>query len=78
MWNDIYPFLQTVPDLIDKHVENMGTESIQRNFKKWKILGKYIWPQTIPYPDTHAGEVQKLKEFYTARLEWLNKELNKL
>lgn len=77
-WNEIYPFLRTIPDLIDDHVEAIGEDPIKRNFDKWKILGKYIWPQTKPYPDTHAGEVEKLKEFYTARLNWLNSELNKL
>lgn len=77
-WNSVYPFLQTVPELIDEHVKNMGTEPVERNFTRWKILGKYIWPNTSPYPDTHAGEVAKLKEFYSARLEWLNVELNKL
>ena len=77
-WNEIYPFLKTIPTLIDEHVKNMGTEPIKRNFDRWKILGKYTWPQTQPYPSTHAGEVAKLKEFYVARLEWLNTELNKL
>ena len=75
-WNEIYPFLQRIPELIDIHVAGMGTEPIKRNFEKWDILGKYTWPQTTPYPDTHAGEVEKLKEFYRARLEWLNTQLN--
>ena len=77
-WKEIYPFLQTVPSLIDDHVKNLGTEPVERNFERWKILGKYTWPQTQPYPTTHAGEVDKLKEFYRQRLEWLNVELNKL
>lgn len=77
-WNEVYPFLKTIPTLIDEHVKNMGTEPIKRNFERWKILDKYTWPQTQPYPSTHAGEIEKLKEFYVARLEWLNTELNKL
>lgn len=77
-WNEIYPFLKTIPDVIDDYVEDMGKEPIERNFEKWKILGTYVWPQTKPYPDTYEGEVEKLKEFYSARLEWLNIELNKL
>lgn len=77
-WNEIYPFLQTVPKLIDDHVKAIGEDPINRNFEKWQILGKYTWPQTTPYPETHAGEVQKLKEFYSARLKWLNEELNRL
>ena len=77
-WNEIYPFLKTIPQIIDKYVADMGEEPIYRNFAKWQMLGKYTWPQTKPYPDTHAGEVEKLKEFYSARLEWLNVELNKL
>lgn len=77
-WNEIYPFLLTVPDRIDVHVRDMGRNPIRRNFERWKILGKYVWPQTEPYPDTHEGEIEKLKSFYSARLRWLHYELNKL
>ena len=78
MWNENYPFLRTIPSIIDKYVAEMGEEKIARNFERWQILGKYVSPQTKPYPETHAEEIDKLKYYYNTRLVWLNEELNKL
>ncbi len=75
-WNEVYPFLQTIPDLIDGHVKAMGDNPVRRNFERWQILGKYVWPQPEPYPATYGEEITRLKEFYAARLRWLNKEIN--
>ena len=77
-WNEMYPFLQTVPTLINEHVKDMGGAPVGRNFERWKILGKYVWPEPSPYPETYEEEIARLKEFYSARLRWLNYELNKL
>ena len=77
-WNEMYPFLQTVPTLINEHVQEMGSNPVNRNFERWPILGKYVWPQPSPYPATYEEEITRLKEFYSARLRWLNNELNKL
>lgn len=77
-WNAMYPFLQTVPSLINEHVKEMGEAPVNRNFERWQILGKYVWPQPSPYPATYEEEISRLKEFYSARLRWLNNELNKL
>ena len=47
-------------------------ESQQRNFQLWPILGVYVWPNPGDLPDTYAGEVQKMKNWTSARLDWLD------
>lgn len=47
-------------------------EAQVRNFDYWPILGVYVWPNPGPLPDTYAGEVQKMKNWLAARLDWLD------
>ena len=47
-------------------------EAQQRNFAYWPILGVYVWPNPGNLPDTYAGEVQKMKNWLTERLDWLD------
>ena len=47
-------------------------ESQQRNFAKWKILGKYVWPNPEPIPTTWNEEVSALKNWIHARLTFLD------
>lgn len=47
-------------------------EGRQRNFQYWPILGIYVWPNPGALPDTYAGEVQKMKNWVTGRLNWLD------
>ncbi|MBK7406700.1 MAG: CotH kinase family protein [Saprospirales bacterium] len=42
------------------------------NFKKWPILGIYVWPNTYPYPQTYLGEVTNLKNWASERITWLD------
>ncbi|MBK8554997.1 MAG: CotH kinase family protein [Lewinellaceae bacterium] len=56
-------------------IDSMATligEAQQRNFKYWDILGIYIWPNPQPLPPTYAGEIQKLKVWTAARLDWMD------
>lgn len=46
-----------------------------RNFVKWPVLGKYIWPNYY-IGNTHADEVKWLKEWVTNRLIYLDKIWN--
>jgi subtilisin-like proprotein convertase family protein len=47
-------------------------EAQERNFQFWPILGKYVWPNPGPLPDTYAGEVDKMKTWITQRFNWLD------
>ena len=46
-----------------------------RNFKKWNILGQYVWPNPSPIPSSWQGEVQELKNWIGERLIWLDNNL---
>lgn len=50
-------------------------EAQVRNFKRWNILGQYVWPNPQPIPATWAGEVQELKNWISERLIWLDNNL---
>ena len=74
-WNELYPTLLTrVPAFLDRQRALMaGAES--RNFDRWPILGVKVWPNYYYYP-TYEQEYAFLKEFYEARLAWLNDRIN--
>ncbi|MCB9283181.1 MAG: CotH kinase family protein [Lewinellaceae bacterium] len=46
--------------------------SINLNFKKWPILGLYVWPNPSPIPENYDGEVYNLKNWIHARINWLD------
>ena len=74
-WNELYPTLLTqVPAFLDRqHALMAGAEA--RNFDRWKILGVKVWPNYYFFP-TYEEEYAFLKEFYEARLAWLNDRIN--
>ena len=59
---------------IDEYVSTLGN-SVSRNFKKWPILGEYIWPNYQVF-DTHQEEIVYLKSWINNRLTWMDSELN--
>ena len=59
---------------IDYNVANIQA-AVTRNFAKWQILGKYVWPESDPIPTTFQGEIMKLKDWINARLVWLDANL---
>ena len=74
-WNELYPDLLTkVPAFLDRQLELMGGAEA-RNFDRWKILGVKVWPNYYYFP-TYGEEYAFLKEFYEARLAWLNERIN--
>lgn len=47
-------------------------EAQGRNFEKWPILGKYVWPNPGVLPPTYTGEVSKMKGWINGRFAWLD------
>ena len=75
-WEEVLPQLRTVPDYIDEqHGLLFGAED--RNFERWDILSKYVWPN-YKVLGTYTAELNYLKTFYNGRLDWLNTNLMKL
>jgi CotH kinase protein/Secretion system C-terminal sorting domain len=52
-------------------------EAQQRNFVQWPVLGVFIWRESKGYQDrnTYQKEIDYLKSFLTARLEWIDTQL---
>jgi CotH kinase protein/Secretion system C-terminal sorting domain len=57
--------------LVDS-VNTLLSESQQRHFQRWPILGQYIWPNAQPIPTSYAGEISTLKEWLSDRLTWID------
>jgi len=47
-------------------------EGQTRNFKRWPILGVYVWPNPSPLATTYGGEVESLKKWIRQRVGWLD------
>ena len=46
----------------------------ERQFVKYPILGIYVWPNAY-YPATYSEEIDTLKNWITARVEWMDEQL---
>lgn len=57
-------------DSLSSHIN----DAQQRNFTRWNILGKYVWPNP-KYPQTYTEEVTNLKNWISQRLQFLDGEL---
>ena len=58
--------------------ENLkGSSAIDKNFGKWLILGKYIWPNKF-IGDSYDCEINYLEEWIVERFEWLDQNINEL
>lgn len=74
IWNKVYPQLQEVVYFIDRQARLID-EAQERNFQRWEILDKYVWPNMV-VTGKYSSEVAYLKDFYTKRLEWMNNAVN--
>ncbi len=75
-WKEVLPQLKTVPDYIDEQ-RGMLFGAEDRNFERWDILKKYVWPNAKVL-GTYTAELNFLKDFYNGRLNWLDTNLMKL
>ena len=57
---------ENVMSLIDSCIYYLG-DAVDRNFARFPTLGNYVWPAIEPYPETYAGEIDKLKTWLLAR-----------
>lgn len=75
-FDQIKPVLDSLPRQIGALAEQLkSTGAIERNFARWPILGKYVWPNYPPFPQTYDGEIRRLTDWITNRIEWLNEFL---
>jgi subtilisin-like proprotein convertase family protein len=60
---------------LHQYIDSMAlylNEGQQRNFVQWPILGSYVWPNPNPIPTTYAGEIAELKNWISARWQWMD------
>ncbi len=50
-------------------------EAQARNFQRWQILGRYVWPNPRPLPRSYEGEVKRLKKFLAGRAKWIEQSV---
>ena len=59
--------------VIDSMTFNLGNAP-NRNFQKWQILGRYVWPN--PYIGaTYESEITYLKSWLTNRIAWIDGQI---
>jgi hypothetical protein len=63
----------TIFQWIDKQVVTLN-ESQTRNYVRWPILGKYVWPNRYQWA-TYNEEITYLKNWLQLRLTWLDENL---
>ena len=64
--NSIFNTIDSLVVLLD--------ESQQRNFQRWQILGKYIWPNAF-IGQNYQEEVDYLKQWILDRIQWMDRTL---
>ncbi|MBF0367533.1 MAG: CotH kinase family protein [Oligoflexia bacterium] len=70
-----------VNQLIDQIAWQTPQEAIDRNFKRWHVLGKppkLFFTMAPPYPHTYEGEIKKLKSWQKRRLQWLDQHITEI
>jgi hypothetical protein len=75
-WNELMPEFEKIPEFIDDQALTLA-KAQERNFQVWSIWESVDWVY-FPSLGSYEKEVDYLKEFYTERLQWLDRELNKL
>ena len=61
---------------IDEYAEKLKWAQAENN-NKWQTIGTYVWPNPVIY-DTYQEEVDYLKNWYLARMQWLEEAFNDL
>lgn len=74
-WQEVYPELCKLPEWIEEEAR-INRASYDNNFERWRILGRYIWPNPNPIPSDYDGELAFLKDFLSSRLEWMNSQIS--
>ena len=75
-FNELVPQLQTIPAFIDEQARILD-KAEDLNFQVWDINESVDW-LNCPSLGSYEAEVEFLKDFYTKRLEWMRREINKL
>ena len=78
-WSDLRTNVlsdQNLQDRIDE-ITNFLIEhnAPRRNFDKWTIIGKYVWPNNY-IGNNYGEEISYLKNWLEKRVKWMDEEIN--
>lgn len=74
-WNELKQLhINTLPNYIENQAAKLNIAQ-GYNFKKWDILGMYIWPNAAVM-GSYSGEVNYLKTWLTNRIAWMDLQLS--
>lgn len=80
MVKDRFVYFKNNEDLIIQKID-MYAEKLKwaqaENDNRWQTLGVYVWPNPVVY-DTYEEEVDHLKNWYLARMQWLEEAFDDL
>lgn len=79
-WNETKTSLNDAINTTIKEKSDYLDKSANLNFKRWNILGTYVWPNPTGYDTrtTYESEVEYLITWLNNRFLWLDAEINKL
>ena len=79
-WNETKTSLNDAINTTIKEKSDYLEKSANLNFKRWNILGTYVWPNPTGYDTrtTYESEVEYLITWLNNRFLWLDAEINKL
>ena len=80
MVKDRFIYFKNNEDLIIEKIDEYADKlkwAQAENDNKWQTLGTYVWPNPVIY-DTYQEEVDHLKNWYLARMQWLEEAFNDL
>jgi hypothetical protein len=72
-WDELYSTAlssESLQNFIDSTTTLMG-ESIDRNFRRWPVLGIYVWPNSF-VGQTYSEEEQFLRNWVDDRIAWMD------
>ncbi len=77
-WNSKYNDIASIPDFMDETASRIG-KSAEQNFQTWWYRANAPWVDNHPAePNDFLASVAKLKDYYKARIAYLNTEINKV
>ena len=64
-------------NIIDDFI-NTVNEAKDRNFKKWPVIGKWVWPNPIPVQCSYYDEIKQMKQWIVNRLKWMDENIHEI
>lgn len=70
---ELVDIFDTIEGRIDQYADTLE-ESQKLNFKRWNILGQWVWPNVF-VGKTYEEDVNYLKGWFNDRIEWLKNNI---